>query len=513
IADVDRFLVHRPVLARQGRLAYRLGKFGRRHRLPLAAALAVLSVVVTSLAVFFAQAAETRRQRDRAQEVTDFMVSAFQAADPSHSLGAEVTAAQIVEQSLRQLDVQPPVAPETAAELLLAIGQVQANLGLGSDAWSTLQRAEEAYRVAGRDPELETRIAKAQLRARLDEGRAEAARGVANRLLNRDDLTAEDRLYFELGLAASDFQDSHFERARERYEILNRRAQRVGLGETEIGLKVFKGLGRCLEALGELDQALATYETVLETEDRLLPAVHPQRLDTLHAVETVLMRLSQPHETQKVATEILQLTTKLYGGESLPRARALKTLADVASDLGDPEQAAEHMQAALTIYRRRYGETHKDVAGAWFNLALYAYEAPNLAELADRSFASAITVGSDVWPQDHRNLMLFPIAYSLHLNETGRFDETLVQIRRSLAIADARPEYKEYDFYPFGELARAVAELNLSPSPVGKIDVETWLAECATLPKPQRTMAKKQARLVESLGVEVPPEILAAPDP
>lgn len=100
-------------------LAYRLGKFVRRHRVDVSAAV-VLAVMVVGFAIMMAlQARQIARERDRAQttqataeQVTAFLVRMFEASDPSESRGDTVTARQLLETGVSrvaELDRQPEV--------------------------------------------------------------------------------------------------------------------------------------------------------------------------------------------------------------------------------------------------------------------------------------------------------------------------------------------------------------------------------------------------------------------
>ena len=93
-ADLRRYLVGLPVTARRDGRAYRAGKFVRRHRAGVAVAALVASVIVGFTVVTAVQSARLRAQsarialeRDRARQVSSFLVSLFRTADPFAGAG------------------------------------------------------------------------------------------------------------------------------------------------------------------------------------------------------------------------------------------------------------------------------------------------------------------------------------------------------------------------------------------------------------------------------------------
>lgn len=72
--DLLRHLSHQPVLARPDSPLYLLDKFARRHRLGLAAGAAMVLALATGAGLAAMEAAEARRNRDRAEGLIEFML-------------------------------------------------------------------------------------------------------------------------------------------------------------------------------------------------------------------------------------------------------------------------------------------------------------------------------------------------------------------------------------------------------------------------------------------------------
>ena len=136
-ADLSRHLADEPVSARPANFAYRSRKFVRRHRAGVAigaAAIAVLVAFGATMAVQSSRIAAQRdlatRERDRAERVSGFLVSLFEASDPDRSKGEKVTARQILDLGRQRLDSELKDQPQTRAALLHTIGSVYAALDL-----------------------------------------------------------------------------------------------------------------------------------------------------------------------------------------------------------------------------------------------------------------------------------------------------------------------------------------------------------------------------------------------
>ena len=158
-ADLSRHLADEPVSARPANFAYRSRKFVRRHRAGVAigaAAIAVLVAFGATMAVQSSRIAAQRdlatRERERAERVSGFLVSLFEASDPDRSKGEKVTARQILDLGRQRLDSELKDQPRTRAALLHTIGAVYAALDLNDVAEPLLSQALEMRKAAtGRD--------------------------------------------------------------------------------------------------------------------------------------------------------------------------------------------------------------------------------------------------------------------------------------------------------------------------------------------------------------------------
>jgi len=147
-ADVQRHLTGRPVRARQGDWRYHAAKFLRRHALPaigIAAVMVGLSVVAgvtlwQNHRIELAREA-TAQERDRAQQVSAFLVDVFSQADPFTAQGQQPTASDLLDRGAQKILSNSNLQPEVRAQLLESIGLAYRRQGLSERAVPLLEQA------------------------------------------------------------------------------------------------------------------------------------------------------------------------------------------------------------------------------------------------------------------------------------------------------------------------------------------------------------------------------------
>ncbi|MEM1178889.1 MAG: hypothetical protein AAGM22_11140, partial [Acidobacteriota bacterium] len=96
--DVRRHLDFAPIRARADSWLYRAGRFTRRHRLGVGAALAVSLTVIVAAGLIWHQRQEARRHQARAESVVELVAEdIFGAAVPARSRGATLTAREVLD--------------------------------------------------------------------------------------------------------------------------------------------------------------------------------------------------------------------------------------------------------------------------------------------------------------------------------------------------------------------------------------------------------------------------------
>jgi len=154
-ADIERYLQHRPVVARPASTGYRLQKYVQRHRAGTAAALGfilLLTGFIVTQAVQLRRITQERdraaRERDRANRVTGFMTDMFAVSNPSQARGNTVTAREILDKTSKQIETGLAQDPDLQTQLMDVMGKIYLGLGLYDQAESLLQQAVKIRRGA-----------------------------------------------------------------------------------------------------------------------------------------------------------------------------------------------------------------------------------------------------------------------------------------------------------------------------------------------------------------------------
>jgi serine/threonine-protein kinase len=150
--DVRRHLVGQPVMARRQTLVYRARRFARRHRASLTAAVAASVLLVGYVGTVIVDRGRIRRALAEAQagtrkseQVTDFMLGLFQAAEGGQSLRDTVTAHDLLARGLARANALS-AQPELKAQMLDVIGRIHTQLGEYDQAKPLLEEALQIRR-------------------------------------------------------------------------------------------------------------------------------------------------------------------------------------------------------------------------------------------------------------------------------------------------------------------------------------------------------------------------------
>ncbi len=405
-ADITRYQQHRPVLARNGGRLYRAGRWLRRHWKG-----AGMLLVVLLLAAWFVwrleQARAQAQQEARvAEEVSDFLVSAFDAANPRKGDlrgSSEVTAREVLEASQRRIDQQTWTSPLIKARLQSVLAQAFQNVGQPAPAEALYRAAIPVLVDTGagnRDiaavslNELSTLLANAQ--------RGKEAEEVARQSLALDApkpaLARTAQAYNSLGLALSaqrrfDASAAAFDQALALHRTLDSSALRIAtVTQNKALMYIEKGdpaqAEQMLRRVGELRRPWGTHNSEWWSgQFALMRAIAAQ---------------GRYLEAFQASDELLAVARHLYGEVSDSVAIMHNERAGALQDLGRYTEAAAEYRLALDQYERLGGEQSMAAGVTLNNLAGLEQargDAASARALFQRSLAiRRKAVGNDVPP-------------------------------------------------------------------------------------------------------------------
>lgn len=326
-ADLRRVRDRHPISLRP-QAGYRIGCFIQRHALALGVAAAALGLVGLTLwrEVQLRRAAEVAtatalQERDKASAIRDFLLQAYEGANPDLNAGQELKVSNLLEQQSVALAQNQTLAPDARIELLGTLAGTMMNIGRFEATERALARAIEM--VESRGESGSPRWARLLIR------RAENAQRLDQFERSEALLSAADAP----GLAWQDSADKP-EIAASLYSaraVLMQRLNRLDEAETLIRRALDQrrqmptsndgapGSGAMLVTLGaiqsardDLDAALATFEQAYAenlAQDQRNSFPH---LALLGWIGITLDRLSQPQKAEPYLREAIQVAEQLF---------------------------------------------------------------------------------------------------------------------------------------------------------------------------------------------------------
>ena len=436
-ADIGRYLNNEPVLAHAPGAVYRARKYIRRHRLSV-----TLVSLLVLLGVIFAvaQAIELRnirRERNRADRITDFLTNMFKVAAPSEARGNTVTAREILDRSSDEIERELDRDSVLRSQLMMVMATTYENLGLFSRAHALLERVvQDRVRTLGANHP-KTLEAQAQMGWVLHrEGHDAEAEPLIrttidaqSRVLGPDDpstLESRDRLARILLRQAHYAQVEKVER-----ELIAISSSRQG-PENPQTLRFMDGLARALAGENRFAEAEAEYRQLLDLERSSLGADHPDTLATVHDLATLYLNQGNYEEAEKLYRENLEIQKRILGPEHPDTANTMTTIANTLRFIDGRNAEAENLyRKSLEIELRAVGPDHPYTTGAQEGLANVLSAEQRYAE-AETLLRQVLATRQRVLGNEHTDTLLSQYNLATVLKQENRYEEAETLIRGTL---------------------------------------------------------------------------------
>ncbi|MGA2588838.1 MAG: serine/threonine-protein kinase [Bryobacteraceae bacterium] len=363
-ADIGRYLRNQPVLARPASAAYRARKYVRRHRVGVAFAV-IAAVLLISVAV--AQAFELRRirrERDRADRVTEFMTGMFKVSNPSEALGNDIRAREILDKASKEIDTGLAKDPELQAQMMNVMGNVYESLGLYAKADSLLRRAVEirSRALGAKNPDtLQSmndlaRVLSGESRYQEAEKLARETLDARRRVLgseHRDTLTSMSELALLL------YNEGRYPEAEKLHREVLEVARRAFGSQDRLTEVALSNLGITLANEGKSSDAEKAFREVLEIDRRRYGSDHPEVLGDLNNLADVLQDQHRYVEAEKLYLDVIQTKRRVLGPEHPETLTSMGNLAGALAGEKRYADAEKLLRETVEIKRRRLGPEHR----------------------------------------------------------------------------------------------------------------------------------------------------------
>ncbi|MDJ0836219.1 MAG: serine/threonine-protein kinase [Acidobacteriota bacterium] len=419
--DLRRHLKGEPVLARPGSWTYRAGKFVKRNRTAVVAALLLAVFGVGFLIQSRIQTKRVARERDLSNSTVELLVSSFRSADPGEARGRTLTAPEILENGLAAVRREKDQHPDAQATLLLAIGRIYLNLG-------ALERADlilnEAKELRGEiydenDPKMaESYHYLAELcheQGQYDQGERLAEDAVRIRRNQRNPvLTAESMLLLGRLLCRRGDRLESLPILEEALELL-----RNNNANDEIVSDALVELAYARTVMGDFDPAEQLLKEALAIQNGITDQPDPRKAVILRHLGNIYLRREQRDEAVRYLEESLDMNRQLYNGKHGNIAVLLHDLAKIKRRQGDLDAAEDLNRQSIALKRELLGYNHPSIAGTLHNLAIVLTGKKDL-EGALEAELEALAVHRESLGRENSNLATLHWNMGFLLREMGR---------------------------------------------------------------------------------------------
>jgi len=385
-ADLQRWLAGLPVAAAGQSLLYRMRKLAWRHRVPLAAGLGAVAALSTLSASLAVQGIELRAERDRARQeqqrselersradaTTEFLVDAFQRADPRRAGSPTIDRRELVDSALQRLEAGYIDDPAILGRLAVALADVAQATGHRE----AVSRATTLYvdRVLAEGPPgAREQVELALLAGRLAANRDDVASrehmlriaSTAHAALPRPDA----ELAFRLGFQAAQYRFDRGDRAGalDAFTALRGRVP-SGTREADRTLRLEIRIATALRTLGRTDESIAVLYRALAASaarDGTLPST---RVDARFGLATSLRQADRNAEALRYAREALDEATRIFGPDSTITTSIRSAVAASLGALGRHAESESLHREVVESYSRQLGPDDPSTLMASYNL-------------------------------------------------------------------------------------------------------------------------------------------------
>ncbi len=326
----------------------------------------------------FSNIQEAREQAERearhAQQVSDFLIETFAAANPQVTGVPEVTVKQVLGDRLEHVNTALSEQPDTQVRLLRTMALALQKLGEFEQSEAT---ARQAISVIGDDPSLRAEhLYNAQSilisvlfeTAQLDNIEPLIVQHSADTeaIYGAD---SEQAIMAANRLATLDFYRGDLEAAASSVSELLRRAQRVMGPAHHQTLLLAGNLVAFYYHGGQIDEALAVAETNYETASAALPADNQQVLALLTNLASVYNERGDHQLALERYTDYRDRVIRQFGEDHVNVVNAQRGIGTSLAFLGRHEEAAEVQRELIRQQTLHLGAQHPETLSTRGNYA------------------------------------------------------------------------------------------------------------------------------------------------
>jgi serine/threonine protein kinase len=396
VDDIRRYRRGLPIAARRDSFGYRAGKFVRRNALGVAAGGLVAASLIAGLIGTAWQARVASREAAKAGEISRFLTSLFEVADPARANADDITARELVERGAARIETELSDQPEIQSEMMLLLGRISRELSQYDRAQTLLDRSltlrtATAGRTSGEVADVTSELARlAQNRGRPDDA---------------------ERLH---------------------REALEMRRAAHGANHASVGASM-RDLAGVVSSRGMYDEAEQLLRQALVLHERLYGPEHAEIASDLEELQATLRGRGDPAAAVVTARRCLDMRLKLLGSDHLDTATAMNNLAILLYEKWELAEAERLYRQVLAFDLKRLGEVHSNTATVTNNLAFVLRDQGQYDE-AERLYRRALDLDKRLFGARHPYVATVMSNLATTLLKKEQFDEAEQLFRGSLEM-------------------------------------------------------------------------------
>jgi tetratricopeptide (TPR) repeat protein len=417
----------------------------RRHRqLVRIAAAAIAGCVVLAALAVTAVLARYEAERERrvaveksltAQRTADFLKSLFYVSDPSEARGRSVTALEVLNRGVEQIDTQLRDQPAVRADILTTLGEVYASLGLLREGGDLIMRAESI-------PSQAADVAVRQMAALGDidyqrgdfAGALVALQGAVARLDAAADQNGDLRMRVWAATGDVQLATEDLGAARQSYERAMRAVAGTAQADPSLLARATEGLAQCDLSEKHYAAAKQGFEQALAAQIRATGERHPRVAEILNELGSLHYLQGQRDQAGVYFRRTLDIDRSVLGEQHPSVAITRNNLARVLLERRRFADARVLLEQSVAARAPEVLDTDAQMAFLFSNLALVNLGTGDYAA-AERLFTKALAAA-----RANKHRLLGPILADLADLEcrTGRAAAALARLDEARPIVAER---------------------------------------------------------------------------
>jgi eukaryotic-like serine/threonine-protein kinase len=384
-ADISHYLRNEPVAAHAPSVVYRARKYIRRHALGVGLAAAAVLLLVGFAIAQAIELRNIRRERDRADRITDFMTNMFKVSDPSQARGNDIRVREVLDKASTQIVTGLANEPEDQAQLMQTMGDVYKNLGLFPQAESLTRRALAIRtQILGEDNQDTLKSMYSLVVILEEESHYAEAEKLARKVedMRKRSLGPEDRSTIQTmqQLATILADEGRYNDAEEQNRNVLAIARRKFGPKDMATIDAANNLAIDLAYQGKFPEAEAQFRQVLQMDRASLGPDDPKTLGAEGNLGAILLQEENYGEAEKLLRELLERHRRVFGPDHPRTLLIMGNLGLVLADLERYDESERLFRDTLEIKRKKLGTEHRSTLVTAGNLADVLYREGKYSE-------------------------------------------------------------------------------------------------------------------------------------